>query len=200
MSDCIGIWQIIIGALGAAATIALGIISLWQNRRYKKLSDEMNDRTIMPTFYPLKDGEIDYVVNDDLSEEYELQVYPSANDETLYSIHFATLNLPVVGLNVLSLICDGEKYEAFNAQQPISVYRNNTQFCACVAIPDEHLPTDQKPVTSCEMQLCYKNIYMDHYTCNVYFNLEYGHFDCSTDIKVIDIKIDKSKRYNNGQA
>lgn len=39
------------GVIGAGATIVLGLIAFWQNKRYKELSDELSERPYIPELY-----------------------------------------------------------------------------------------------------------------------------------------------------
>ena len=42
------------GWVSAIATVVLGYIAVWQNKRYKELSDDMTDLMIMPDFFSPK--------------------------------------------------------------------------------------------------------------------------------------------------
>lgn len=199
-AECAALWQIVIGAVSAFATIALGVIAIWQNKRYKELSDEMNDRTVMPQFYQKRAADVIYASFEEADKEYELSVIPSCKNTTCYSIFFSTLDNAIVNLQPVRFTAGNSEYDEFLNVQDFSIYKAGQQFCITIFVPDIMLPSESGKKTACNLKLSFCNIYGDAYCTQVSFDLEYGHFDKATDIEAINIRMERPKRYYNGQA
>lgn len=113
--------SIVGGILSAVATLALGIIAIWQNMRYKEMADEANDVQVRPEFFVVYRSPID-------SDYYNiptLTVYPrcqwikEAKDDIL--CFCKVLNYPVIRIVPKRLIyyIEGnmtDSYSEFDAQ------------------------------------------------------------------------------------
>lgn len=154
--------SIIGGILSAIATIFVGLIAIWQNKRYKKMADEANDVHVRPEFFN--------IYCDLLPKEFYNLPSVSAMPVTWLEGRVAheeifcickVLDFPVVRLKPKKLrYLDGERLLAefyeFDAQnEPNHIFEKDKLFR--IFIPH------YEPLSDVELVLEYENIYGDLY-------------------------------------
>jgi hypothetical protein len=161
--------SIIGGILSAIATVFVGLIGIWQNKRYKKIADEANDVHVRPEFFN---------VYCDLfpQERYNLPSVTAKPErwlegrtahEELFCI-CKVLDFPVVRLKPKNLrYFDGirllAEFNEFDAQnEPNQIFEKDKLFR--IFIPQH------KPLSNVELVLEYENIYGDVYIKIINFN------------------------------
>lgn len=121
--------------------ILLGALALWQNYRYKKMSDKMIDLSNMPEIYHLMESErndIEVEDDDDWSEKYKLVckcTWQDIDELMLYTLYLSNLNLPVVDLDVIQLKSKNA-YAKISTEKRLSVYREQTKFVIDICLPE----------------------------------------------------------------
>lgn len=158
------------GLLGAYATILLGLIAFYQNKRYKELADEMNDRTYMPEIYKPSS----------ITESFESAVKDSKNivrfgvdskEETkqLDCSSFGVLNSPIIDLSVKSV--SNSKKTLQLVGRKMSLYNKDVGFCVFLMLPLDFIEPNYEYFVTFE----YENIYGTKYEKGASFTLNgYG--------------------------
>ena len=85
------------GALSVAATTLLGMIAVWQNKRYKELADEKSTQAENLMFTP-ECRLFDIYTNSQFSA-YKQTASVLASHSPDYYLHFFTLNLPMLDIS-----------------------------------------------------------------------------------------------------
>ena len=158
------------GVLGAYATVLLGLIAFYQNKRYKELADEMNDRTYMPEIYKPTS----------VSESFESAIKASKNiayfgvdskEETkqLDCSSFGVLNSPIIDLSVKSVSNSKKTVQLIGRK--MSLYNEDVGFCVFLMLPSDFIEPNYEYSVTFE----YKNIYGTKYEKDASFSLNgYG--------------------------
>ena len=104
---------LISGIWSALATVTLGLIALWQNKRYKEYTDRYNDLQYMPEFYKADLNEL-LSASGKLKSPFEVKV---ATGEAYAALRITVMayNPPILNLNIYKLIVD----ERLIGDQPI---------------------------------------------------------------------------------
>lgn len=154
------------GLLGAYATILLGLIAFYQNKRYKELADEMNDRTYMPELYKA------VVTNEQLSmpdkaakNRVFFRVENEKSTKQLDCGSFGVLNSPIIDFSVQS-ISNSEKAIKLVGEKA-SYYQGDVGFFIFLTLPSDFL----KPSSEYSVVFEYENIYGTRYQKNASFTL-----------------------------
>lgn len=151
------------GFWSAGATAILGFIAVWQNRRYKKLSDESTQRmeqiTIIPECYLL-----DITTNKPNDSVKCKIMFPDNEDGRQYYLYLTTLNLPMINITITKINFYDEKSNKLLASYTdnfltnfsnFTILENHAPFLLNILIPKRF---DNKDIT-CEVTIQYGNIY-----------------------------------------
>lgn len=150
------------GVLSVAATTLLGMIAVWQNKKYKELADEKSRQAEELMFTPEC-----WFWEVSSRSGFAVQRQKALTDITgeNYFLHFLTLNLTLIGISVSEMILrekenrkntstlrfKGIEYSPSN----FPMQQGCNDFEVEITIPDEFLSVN----TICRVTLEYKNIY-----------------------------------------
>ena len=116
--------SMISGLWSALATVVLGGIAFWQNKRYKELSDELNDRQDAPEFFvssPATSGEkwqSDLVFSATGTKSGGIQT------DTNCILWFSSIDKPLLHLSPVSINIEGEIDNlSLQGRSEINVYK-----------------------------------------------------------------------------
>ena len=152
------------GAISATATVILGVIAVWQNKRYKALSDKRKKEIEKLTLTPEC-----YLIEIETSKPSAITCKTMIPDKTngrYYYFIFSSLNQPMLDVTIgeirlfdnqrkcLSIYPNQEAPFLVNFQT-FSIFENYTKFAFETLIPEEYNKQD----ISCETTLDYRNIY-----------------------------------------
>lgn len=156
------------GLWSAAATLGIGLIAFWQNKRYKKLADEANDLAFKPEIY-IPDSVIDQnrAINGCFFSTMKA-VIPSVECVTLHKIVFQGIRLPIIQLMVIGIECNNIYFGCNSEARTIT--DNSPYFGICFDIPKSILIEK----TSCIAEVQYKNIYGTVYKKKICFTAYSG--------------------------
>ena len=157
--------SIIGGILSVAATTVLGLIALWQNRRYKELSDEKDGKLEQLTLTPeCRLLSVSSVAKSNINQIAIPNATPT--DKNLY-LFFSSLNLPMIDITVQKITysyydkSNIKKTDTFQHDQLLfncprfTELENYSAFTIQTAIPHECA----LPEVICDIVLEYRNIY-----------------------------------------
>lgn len=187
--SCNGNFTTILSGLWSAfATIVLGIIALWQNSQYKKLSDEMTDLTNMPDFYrpELLGEKLSSIGN---TAYNSLTVQPNIEEEcnNICCGSFLPIKSPILNLRPFSLQIGNKKTENFsNEDNSISLHTEKTGFQLYVLVPVQYLKCEH----DCTLIMQYENIYGTVYQKSLHFKIP------ENAVSATNWKLDKAQRSN----
>lgn len=150
------------GVLSVAATTLLGVIAVWQNRKYKELSDEKSKQAEELMFTP--ECWLEKISSQEGFAIQRQKVLTDIAGEKCF-LHFLTLNLTLIGISVSEMILR-EKENSKNTStlrfkgieyspSNFPVQQGCNDFEVEITIPDEFLSVN----TICRVTLEYKNIY-----------------------------------------
>lgn len=132
MSLSISDW---IGIAGVLATIALGIIALCQNCKYKRQADSFADLQFMPEFFLTNtDG---FILN---PTKNEIQEVCSCGYGYAYSLGtYLAEKTPIYDLSIKRVLIDDKQIDNGTEAQctPISVFPTDPRFVIKISIPEE---------------------------------------------------------------
>lgn len=179
----------IAGLWSALATLAVGVIAYWQNKRYKQLADQQNDLAFMPDLYT--SSALSDVISASTSS------WPSKVRGSIDGIRVIKCNPiklwilkgPIINLKVVE-IWHGQKHWACCENGELSYRDESKPFNLVLDIPAE---LDKKS-NSFTAILQYENIYGTRYQKNIDFTIEAG----STTPDVQELK--RARRIDNEQA
>ena len=171
-----------IGIAGVAATVALGMIALVQNARYKKQSDNFIDLQSMPEIFPLRTfdvldtlGKMPIALRANISTEGSKDLY--------FSVFYAE-NVPIYDLTVSEVWIDGKNMKDGLGSNAVDVYPMNTYLRLTLAVPDAL--TDDQAEHEGQVVFSYKNQYSVEYEKKLEF--------CFTGTQVSSEKMARAKR------
>lgn len=154
--------SIIGGILSVAATTVLGVIALWQNKRYKELSDEKDIKLEQLILTP--ECRLRSVSSDAKSKVNQIAIPNTMHDgngKDLY-LSFTTLNLPMIDITVHKITYSYyDKLDTFQHNQLLfdcpcfTKLENYSVFTIRTIIPSECVLSE----VVCDIVLEYKNIY-----------------------------------------
>lgn len=161
--------SIIGGILSVAATTVLGLIALWQNRRYKELSDEKDGKLEQLTLTPeCRLLSVSSVAKSNINQIAIPNATPT--DKNLY-LFFSSLNLPMIDITVQKITysyydkSNVKKTDTFQHDQLLFNFprftelENYSAFTIQTAIPHECALSEVVCEVICDIVLEYKNIY-----------------------------------------
>ena len=142
------------GILSAIATALLGIVAFWQNKRYKQLADDYNDKLSMPEIFKAES----------LKEKIEETTQATLNKYSFYSVasengklidcgSFSCINAPILNFYIESITYNGKKIQM--KEVPHSLLSKEASFNICLHIPK----TDSSYNGQFSLLFVYKNIY-----------------------------------------
>ena len=177
------------GWVSAIATVVLGCIAVWQNKRYKELSDNMTDLMIMPDFFsPKAKGEQRKISGDQSYNQFEFALADDKSDFPMISSGMLVLiNPPIINLKILKIKCS-DKTISYNQDDGKSLFLPNTEgFSIKLQIPTEFTVVDNKY----EITFEYENAYGNHY-------IKSGTFSINANATNLDnINFSKARRKYN---
>lgn len=170
-ADCFSSEQasILGGALSVLATTILGVVAMWQNREYKKLSDEMTDRMLMPELFRPQS----------INERLGILV-PSAQNSMTYNVEgitdtteldcgaFMIIKAPIINFRVESIKNVNDIF-VFRKHSH-SIFSDNSGFSLKLNVPRKWVESGG----SFEMLFSYENIYGMRYEKSASFSLGQG--------------------------
>lgn len=151
------------GVLSVAATTLLGVIAVWQNRKYKELSDEKSKQAEELMFTP-ECRLFDVCNNSQFSVRKQIAIVEKGYSQNYY-LQFFTLNLTMIDITVEEIAyCEkaNDNHKALFSHNKIGFsIPSFTMFGDCNNFEIEiNIPTDFLSVdTICRVTLEYKNIY-----------------------------------------
>ena len=176
------------GVLSALATVFLGVIAFWQNKRYKELSDEMNDTMLMPEVYQSTE------FSDELQaplEQYRPHVkgFIDMNSDYKWTslIHLNFLRGPIINLYA-KRIQSGSEELSFISSQKISMRDETVPFNLSFEVPAAWIGLGN-PVT---VTLAYENIYGTQYEKDLCITLYPDSLEVDT------MSLERARRICNG--
>lgn len=135
------VWFGFIGSyLGAIGTIFLGIIALVQNKRYKELADESNDR-VLSLQAEIRDLNEKTVKLIELNSKMEhAKFYPKFTDlhHTIWNSIRGQMDSKEVGADVFQLTFDGVDIDYFYTASVDEIYSNYFTFTYLLKNDSEH--------------------------------------------------------------
>ena len=160
--------SIIGGILSVIATTVLGVIALWQNKRYKELSDEKDSKleqlTLTPECRLLSASTVSSNIK---NSNIQIAIPNSVFAGKDLNLSFVTLNLPMIDITVQRISysyydkSNSKKHDTFQHNQLLfncprfTTLENYSGFTIQTTIPPE---CDLSEVV-CDIVLEYKNIY-----------------------------------------
>lgn len=150
------------GLLSASATVFLGIVAFSQNRKYRDLSIEANERTERLMFTP--EFHVQMIRNQSYASEMpEIIVAPNHSGPNFQtSVVCVALNLPLVNIQIKQIgfvtdntTCVFEKQNILLMAGKTSIVIPNTSFSIGVSFPRELF----KGKCECHLLITYENIY-----------------------------------------
>lgn len=162
--------SIVGGVLSAVATGLLGVVAFWQNKRYKELADEFNERAYMPELYKVNTvGETLHAMS---KSAYNSFFYIATEiEETATTIdcgQFMVMNSPILNIGVESLMCAGKSLLFLEQQH--SLYATDAAFSLFLKIAPDFVK-HQVPI---KVTFHYRNMYGAQYTKIATFTLKEG--------------------------
>ncbi len=162
--------SIIGGVLSAVATGLLGGIAFWQNKRYKELSDELNERAYMPEIY--KADTLDEQLDSIGKSRYSHFFFIAQGDgESMVGIdcgHFMVINSPILNVSVKNIVCSDKSMSLEG--KTFSIYGHDLGFSVSVKIPLDFT----KYGTEFKITFSYENMYGTQYEKAAFFTLNEG--------------------------
>ena len=152
------------GILSAIATALLGIIAFWQNKRYKKLADDYNDKLSMPEIFKAESlkERIEETTQATLNK-YSFYSAASENRKIIDCGSFSCINAPILNLYIESITYDGKKIQM--KEVPHSLLSREASFNIALHIPK----TDDSYNGQFSLLFIYENIYGVKYRKNTTF-------------------------------
>lgn len=161
--------SIVGGVLSAVATALLGIIAFWQNKKYKELSDELNERAFLPELY--KAETIGEKLQGEVRAAYNHLVFSVDPKDELVDVdcgNFLVLKPPILDITVKSISYKGKTMTLYGDRR--SLLSENAAFNLLLKIPVKY----QNEGGTFEIILMYENIYRTRYEKTLKFNLSPG--------------------------
>lgn len=151
------------GSIGVIATTVLGVIALWQNKRYKDLSDEKDAQIEQLTLTP--ECRLLSVKQTPSSSNYQIASSNKFAAGKFYYLNFASLNLPMIDITVHKIVY----YDKNKTDEMIELKHNKILFnypkfsvlqsCSGFEIQICDLELFALCDMICEVTLQYRNIY-----------------------------------------
>lgn len=152
------------GLWSGIATVALGAIAYWQNKRYKEMSDRLDERQNAPEFFistPVTDEE-----GFGSSIRNYIEVYGTKRNEPclragrIEQFLFSSLDKPILHLRPTRIIIEGrEQPLCVSGEDEINVYKPYSPF----RIIFEDIDCDITGKAKAEIVFEYENIYAMKY-------------------------------------
>lgn len=184
-SNNANIFTAVSGWISAIATIVLGCIAVWQNKRYKELSDDMTDLMLMPDFFfPKAQAEQRTIGGNDSYNEFSFVLEDGESFCGVIKQGFAIVRPPIVNFNISKLSCSGETF-IYNHKEEYSLYLpTTTGFFLKFQIPSVFLSNDNDYCIVFE----FENTFGNKYTKNGSF-----HIQANSSI-ISNLKLEKARR------
>ena len=160
--------SIIVDILSVIATTVLGVIALWQNKRYKELSDEKDSKIEQLTLTPeCRLLSVRTESSNEKNSSIQMAIPKAVSTGNDLYLSFATLNLPMIDITVQKISylyydkSNIKKHDTFQHNQLLFNYsrftklENYSVFTIQTTLPPE---CDLHEVV-CDIVLEYKNIY-----------------------------------------
>ena len=188
------------GSIGVLATTVLGVIALWQNKRYKDLSDEKDAQIEQLTLTP--ECRLLSAKQTPSDNNYQIASSDKFAARKFYYLNFASLNLPMVDITVHKIVYyDKNKNDTrvelkhnqilFNYPK-FSVLQSCSGFGIQICAPDLFCLCD----TVCEITLQYRNIYDTVYEKTFCFERKANQLNAKI---ILQERAKKSEEIQNGQ-
>lgn len=173
-----GIWS-------AFATIVLGGIAYWQNKRYKQLADEANDMAFMPELY------IPTALMDTISSQKQgifnkiTANFSKTIPSMRFTIHLQAIRTPMINLKVDSFTCENKEYQ-YSEKTELTLSEKSSNIDVVFSVPQECC----NPGKQGSVKLYYENIYGTKYCKSIEFTIG----DEGNSFKELELK--KAQRIN----
>ena len=161
---------------GIIAAAIIGAVALWQNKRYKELSEQMMDLQYRPELYICSFFSCpNYDKCDDCSLHTEYIVWPTRgfSETRIGALCFDLHNIPIYWLNVRKVIVDGREISVNFRSPNGGTILDEKQLHICVIFPDQYSEGEHRAT----MFFTYKNAYDAFYSKKItmYFNVDKNH-------------------------
>ena len=173
---------LISGIWSALATVTLGLIALWQNKRYKEYTDRYNDLQYMPEFYRASTSE-------SITEVDKFKFLLRAKVETkevcaALPITIMAYKPPILRLNIIELTIDGKLVGKQPVEKAVDIHPGKPALTLAIYVPK--LTVDDKKEHRAVAVFRYENLYGTVYSKTVEFQY------CGSQIS--DARFEKAQR------
>ncbi len=179
---------LISGIWSALATVTLGLIALWQNKKYKQLADQQNDLAFMPDLY------ISTALSDELAAASSIVSFSKVRGiiDDIETVTCQPINLwflrgPILNLKVVEIQHREETWVCSDCY-PKSFRDENKPIFFVFDIPKNY----SKENESFTAVLEYENVYGTRYQKKVPFSINVG--SLNPDVE----KLERAYRVDNG--
>lgn len=188
-NDFPNVFTAISGWISAIATIILGCIAVWQNKRYKELSDEMTDLMLMPDFYPpTAEAEKTLICGNDSYNQFIFELEENKPFKEINKQGFALVRPPIVNLIISEISCCGVAF-TYKHKKEYSLYLPTTiGFFIGFQLPSEYLDHDN------DYQIVFE---YENSIGNKYIKTGTFHIDANT-TSISNFRLYKARRIQNG--
>lgn len=159
------------GYMGYVGTVILSSLALWQNKRYKKLSEDMANLIYMPDFFNA--STVREALEATKRGAYNSLTISPTDDKSCKPVEsplFLLINQPIIFLKPLSLRTNGRNVISDFKESSMNVLSTEFAFSLIINLPEEFYKESNKY----KLEMTFQNIYGKSYSKEMDFIINEG--------------------------